>query len=127
MNASIKLPVSKIALARTAIGLKQEGKCAICQTELGQYQALDHDHGTGYIRGVLCSNCNGIEGKVFNLARRACRGNGPGWWLSRLLEYYAYHSVPRTKFIHPTYRTPEQRRAASLVRAKRARAAKKVK
>lgn len=127
MNVPVKLPISKIALARAAIAIRQGGVCAICGTELGQYQALDHDHQTGYIRGVLCTNCNGIEGKVFNLARRACRGNGVGWWLNRLLEYYTLHSVPRTKYIHPTHRTPEQKRAASLVRAKRARAAKKLK
>lgn len=46
---------------------KQSGKCAICETLLGERNAngnvpseaqLDHDHSTGQLRGVLCRNCN---------------------------------------------------------------------
>ena len=38
----------------------QDDKCPICQTPLatvGQ-QCIDHDHVTGFNRGVLCHNCN---------------------------------------------------------------------
>jgi hypothetical protein len=40
---------------------KQEGKCAICerhQSECKRAFAVDHDHDTGEVRGLLCSNCN---------------------------------------------------------------------
>jgi hypothetical protein len=39
----------------------QDGKCAIClkhHSEEGQAFAVDHDHSTGYIRGLLCRICN---------------------------------------------------------------------
>ena len=44
----------------------QEGKCAIClnfETALSKYGkvkrlAIDHDHKTGKVRGLLCQRCN---------------------------------------------------------------------
>lgn len=40
--------------------LKQEGKCAICQTELDKTakKVVDHNHVNGKVRGILCSSCN---------------------------------------------------------------------
>lgn len=35
----------------------QDGVCAICGVE--QPEHVDHDHVSGYIRGILCFNCNG--------------------------------------------------------------------
>lgn len=41
---------------------QQGGVCAICgsaETKCSaEYLAIDHDHDTGEIRGLLCSNCN---------------------------------------------------------------------
>ena len=44
---------------------KQNGQCSICLTELqGSYAgdtpgtAIDHDHKTGLVRGLLCTRCN---------------------------------------------------------------------
>jgi recombination endonuclease VII len=37
----------------------QNGVCAICkEAPNGKKLALDHDHTTGEIRGLLCSSCN---------------------------------------------------------------------
>lgn len=40
----------------------QEGKCAICRKEergvRNSFLAIDHNHSTGEIRGLLCSHCN---------------------------------------------------------------------
>ena len=37
----------------------QDGRCAICQRRPRKYRlAVDHDHRTGAIRGLLCTNCN---------------------------------------------------------------------
>lgn len=43
------------------IFVKQNGCCAICkkhQSELSITLAVDHNHETGKIRGLLCQNCN---------------------------------------------------------------------
>ena len=55
----------------------QNGVCAICgQPELTKHNngqvrrlAVDHDHTTGAIRGLLCNNCNNMLGR--------CRRNQP--------------------------------------------------
>jgi uncharacterized protein YlaI len=39
----------------------QQGKCALCQrhqTQLSERFIADHDHNTGFIRGLLCRRCN---------------------------------------------------------------------
>lgn len=43
-----------------AIRKAQGGKCYICQRATGARRrlAVDHDHDTGYVRGLLCKTCN---------------------------------------------------------------------
>jgi len=36
----------------------QGGVCAICRNASGQTLHVDHDHKTGYARGLLCRDCN---------------------------------------------------------------------
>lgn len=37
---------------------KQGGKCAICGIKSERALAVDHDHTTGAVRGLLCKGCN---------------------------------------------------------------------
>lgn len=53
---------------------KQQGKCAICQnfpkslTKNGKLKdlAVDHDHKTGKVRGLLCTSCNRGLGNFYD-------------------------------------------------------------
>lgn len=38
----------------------QRGRCGMCG--VGGALVMDHDHSTGYIRGLLCPGCNTAEG-----------------------------------------------------------------
>ena len=38
--------------------VSQNNECAICQTPVSYESAVDHDHLTGQVRGLLCRLCN---------------------------------------------------------------------
>ena len=45
--------------AYTLMLIKQHYKCKICKTLEGKkHLAVDHDHKTGKVRGLLCGPCN---------------------------------------------------------------------
>ena len=106
---------------REKIIAEQAGKCWLCEIDLKTVvPCLDHDHETGFIRGVLCGNCNGIEGKIHNLARRAKRDKTKYDYITKLLRYWDFFSelhFQRTE-IHPTHKTTDEKR---LRRNKKAR------
>lgn len=50
-----------------AMSARQNGVCAICgrpQSARRGRLSIDHDHKTGSIRGLLCTNCNSALGMV---------------------------------------------------------------
>lgn len=72
----------------------QRGVCYACQQPepvAGRRLAVDHDHGTGLARGLLCSRCNPVLGKLerafirFGLAK--VLGLTVTRWLSRMGRY----------------------------------------
>ena len=80
----------------------QNGTCYACQQPepvASRRLAVDHDHTTGLIRGLLCSRCNPVLGKLerafvrFGLAKIA--GLTVTIWLSRMGRYV--DSEPATK------------------------------
>lgn len=50
----------------------QHGTCAICERP-DLKLCVDHDHGTGRVRGLLCHDCNLAIGKLEDDAARADR------------------------------------------------------
>lgn len=110
---------------------KQDGKCAICGIDLpsaaDKDACLDHDHKTGFVRGVLCRNCNGIEGKIYNLANRAKRKETVSAWLESLLLYYNTHTLKPTMVEHPSHKNEDEKRLRRNALARKRRLAKKEK
>lgn len=85
----------------------------------------DHDHKTGLLRGVLCRNCNGIEGKIFNLANRAKRSLATEMWLGHLILYWLKHKTDQTGLYHPIHKTDDEKRIATNAKARAKRAMKR--
>jgi len=102
------------------VGLKlyrrQGQKCVLCDSPVQPlHRCVDHDHKTGYIRDVLCRNCNGMEGKLLNIANRGKRRLSTLAWLKNVVAYYERHIKPRAisgtyVLIHPTHKTEQEKR-----------------
>lgn len=118
----MRIKTKDIPKVKEALLKDQNNRCALCRIKLDRVEprdvCLDHCHVTGNIRGVLCRNCNGCEGKVFNLARRAKRQGTPLWWLKQLIEYMEKHQEDPSGVYHPTHKTEDEKR---LLRNKKAR------
>jgi hypothetical protein len=121
-----RLTVRQVPLVKAALLKRQEFKCDLCKEPLSVMHAcLDHSHKSGLIRGVLCRNCNGIEGKVYNLANRAKKNLTPSFWLGHLILYWRKHETDQTGLYYPTHKTTEEKRDIANKKARERRAAKK--
>lgn len=115
----MRIKNSDIPAMREKIIAEQVGKCCLCDIDLKLVvPCLDHDHETGFIRGVLCGNCNGIEGKIHNLVRRAKRDKTKFVFVDKILDYWSKHQACPRNEIHPTHKTTDEKR---LRRNKKAR------
>jgi hypothetical protein len=115
---------AEIAPVKRALIKQQGGVCALCPETITLASAcLDHDHKSGLIRGVMCRNCNGIEGKVFNLVNRAKRTLVHKDWLGRLILYWIKHETDQTGLYHPLYKTEDEKRLRRNKKARVKRAA----
>ena len=56
--------------AYNALLVQQGGVCAICKTTPKTVLAVDHDHDSGEVRGLLCSSCNTGLGHFNDDSRR---------------------------------------------------------
>ena len=118
------------------IQVAQGNKCPLCNANFGDAKlvgkklvpkytpVLDHNHDNGRLRGVLCNNCNGMEGKIKNRVRRASRDLTDVEWLQNLLDYWTYHKEPRSPYMYPTHKTEDDKRIRrnKLARLRRAQA-----
>ena len=122
-----QLKTSEITGIRDQILKRQDGKCAICDRFVrGRDVAVqDHNHDTGYIRGVLHASCNGIEGRMKSLGHRGHAGVTSEDYIIGLGKYLELHKTPRIAALHPSYKSPQQKRDAINAKARKARAAKR--
>ena len=119
-----KLKATEVKTIRESMLIQQGNRCALCQLPCPPSQAaLDHDHSTGLIRAVLHKSGNSLLGSVERGRVRFGIGN-----LSAFLHgasgYLLTHLTDRTGLLHPTHKTPDERRLARNTKARRARAAK---
>lgn len=123
-----RLTTAQIAPVRAKLLGQQKYLCPLCQGSMKggkKKPALDHNHQTGYLRDVLCLNCNGMEGKIFNLARRCGKGEELRF-LQNLMDYWNKHETPQHGgLFHPTHKTSEEKRLATNAKARKKRAALK--
>lgn len=121
--------LAQLTLIKQGLLKRQGFQCAICEIAIDMKTAcVDHDHRTGIIRDALCRNCNGLEGKAYNIANRGKRTNLPKWWMGKLILYWIRHEQDKTGWTYPAHKTDDEKkeRIRKLAKAKRV-AAKTVK
>jgi hypothetical protein len=125
----VKLKTAQLAPVRAKMLQLQQYTCPLCGGSMkgGQKKpALDHSHVTGYVRDVLCVNCNQFEGKTYNGALRSKGKLTPEQWVRNLLAYWDRHQTPQHGgLIHPTHKTADEKRLATNAKARKKRAAHK--
>lgn len=125
----MRLTHAQIPIVTVKLLAHQKHLCPLCGLKISasaKAGALDHDHDTGYIRGVLCRNCNGVEGHIRHWAKRAGAHMNYKEYVAKLLAYWQLHTIPQYGGkIHPTHKTAEEKRVARLKRAKAIRDKKK--
>jgi len=81
-----------------------------------QEAALDHDHQTGKIRGVLHISCNATEGRIMNLITRTKCANDKEHKLEFLAKMIKYISEEHSEIIHPTHKSDNEIKRLKLKR-----------
>ena len=66
MNTGVGSIYAELTTEQRALLRTEAGCCDICKT-VNIPLAIDHDHDTGLVRGVICRNCN--LGIIYNLER----------------------------------------------------------
>ncbi len=114
-----KLKAAQIAETREALLLLQGGNCGLCKLPVEQDDVVhcDHDHKTGAIRGALHRACNmtlgvieGFKGNTLKDRRAFLRGAA---------DYLELHAVDQTGLIHPSHKTPIEKKTLAAKRRKR--------
>lgn len=104
----MKLKRSEIKEYRSKQLDLQFNLCALCSEPIQDDAVLDHDHKTGLIRSVLHRGCNAMLGKVENnMARNRMDRERLRKWAQNIVSYI---SKTHSDLIHPTYKTPEERK-----------------
>lgn len=114
---------------------EQGGLCPVCAKPInlaqrstsGDGPALDHDHRTGHIRGVLHRSCNGGIGKAESIIGRWVTGSMQDEQaiiqdMQRMVNYLLQ---PNTDLIYYSHKTEEEAKAALNAKRRRVRAQRK--
>jgi hypothetical protein len=107
----MKLKYREIPAVRDYLLEQQQHRCALCDDVIEQGKAvLDHDHRSGIIRRVLHRGCNSMLGKIEN---NMARSEIDLFRLMKIADKVAdYIQNNVTDWIHPTFKTKEERAMA---------------
>jgi hypothetical protein len=112
----MRIRANEIAQYRTEILMEQGHKCALCSEVIAPGEAvLDHDHKSGHIRGTLHRGCNALLGKIENslVINRITQSR-----LHNILGNIESYTASHRPQVHPTHRTPEEKKLRAKKRAK---------
>lgn len=124
-----KLSASQVRQYRRKLYEEQEGICPLCLLPLPKetkQTAIDHDHITGEIRGLLHLGCNRVEGVIFkSVSTYGKQGKDYATCVPFLERLVVYLKKGGKGIIYHLHKTPEEKaeaakkRAAAKARAKR--------
>ena len=108
-TTTMKLKYSQVKEFRIQQLVRQNNHCALCGEPLTIEEAvLDHDHKTGSLRGVIHRGDNILLGKIENaMPRTRVNLSRLGNISKNLIKYLT--DVPISEYLHPTYKTPEEK------------------
>lgn len=122
MKSEPKIKQAEVAGLRRQMLRDQGYKCGLCGKLCNnQEAALDHDHRTGRVRGVLHSSCNILLGKVENFTGRYGQALiREGRLKSALIGMPAYMDDDYSRMpLHYRHKTPEDKLLAKYRQLKR--------
>jgi hypothetical protein len=120
----MKLKYREISEYRTRFLQDQDYTCALCGDLIIDDAVLDHSHKTGHIRSVLHRGCNALLGKIENnLARNRLDTQRLTTFALRLVDYI---KDSETEFLHPTYKTQEDKKNELIRKRARKKATKAI-
>lgn len=106
VEIKMQLKTKDIKPTRDKILAAQGGVCLICG-EVPDKPCLDHNHDTGFVRGVLCNKCNLYEGIILRGWKQSgIKTNRNDW----LIQFANYLESPETSLIHPKNKTKKNKR-----------------
>lgn len=116
-----RIKTTEIKNYREELLKRQNGFCALCGDRILDNPVLDHDHKTGYIRGVLHRGCNAFLGNIENNLARNQIGESR---LRSIFNNFFRYIQQQHPHLHPTHRTEEEKALRARKRAKARRAKK---
>lgn len=117
MQNLVKLKTTEIKALREKISAEQGGVCPLCGKPLKE-PCLDHQHkrrktdepgvdGAGLVRGVLCRDCNALEGRIWNAMDRHLQPANVAERVAFLKNLICYYNKQPEKILYPGCDVPE--------------------
>lgn len=115
----VKLKTTEIQQLREKLAKEQGGVCPLCGKPL-TLACLDHQHkrrkadapgvdGAGLVRGVLCRDCNALEGRIWNAMDRHLQPETVKDRVQFLKNLISYYNKEPQKILYPGEDIPKKK------------------